>query len=456
MNAEANDARSRATVLVVDDEPGMRHFLEKALAPRVARVLSAASAEDAEALLLQHRFDLLMLDIALPGKNGIAAAEGHARAGRRRRGRADHRVRRPRHRDRGAARRRRRHAAQAVSHHAGAGRGAPRAGTRAAAGARTGCCGARCSQRTPPADGLVGGSIAIKGLQAALQPRRRGRQHGAADRRVGHRQGARRARAAPPEPARRRPVRAGELRDDRRPSSSRRNCSAAATTARTRRPVRLCAGRHAVPRRDRRAAAGAAGDTAARARRPARATAGQRAGDPGGRAHRRGDATAAARRSRGQRTLPRRPVLPAAGGARSACRRCARTRRTSPSWSRTSSARWRRGSACRPIEVTRRRDGLPAAVRLAGQRARTAQPDRAFADRRRAERVGAVPEPAARRVSRRPPAGAGANRPTCTRWRSATSWRCSNRSAATRRAPRSCSGSRVGRSSGACAEWSNE
>ncbi|MEY2653261.1 MAG: hypothetical protein RLZZ524_288, partial [Pseudomonadota bacterium] len=25
----------RATILVVDDEPGMRHFLEKALAPRV-------------------------------------------------------------------------------------------------------------------------------------------------------------------------------------------------------------------------------------------------------------------------------------------------------------------------------------------------------------------------------------------------------------------------------------
>jgi DNA-binding NtrC family response regulator len=78
------------------------------------------------------------------------------------------------------------------------------------------------------------------------------------------------------------------------------------------------------------------------------------------------------------------------------CRRCARTRRTSPTWWRTSSPRWRRSWAWRRSR-SRRRDGLPAAVRLAGQRARTAQPDRALADRRCAQRVGAVPEPGAAR-----------------------------------------------------------
>jgi DNA-binding NtrC family response regulator len=61
----------RATVLVVDDEPGMRHFLEKSLAPRVGRVLSAASAEEAQGLLREHGVDLALLDIALPGRNGI-------------------------------------------------------------------------------------------------------------------------------------------------------------------------------------------------------------------------------------------------------------------------------------------------------------------------------------------------------------------------------------------------
>jgi DNA-binding NtrC family response regulator len=60
-----------ATVLVVDDEPGMRNFLEKALAPRVARVLSAESAEAAEELVRLHRFDLVVLDVSLPGRSGI-------------------------------------------------------------------------------------------------------------------------------------------------------------------------------------------------------------------------------------------------------------------------------------------------------------------------------------------------------------------------------------------------
>ncbi|MBL8362120.1 MAG: sigma-54-dependent Fis family transcriptional regulator [Rubrivivax sp.] len=71
-----------ASVLLVDDEPGMLNFLHKALAPRAGQVLQAGSAEEAEALLQRHRFDLLILDIALPGKSGIALlkqlrAQGH-------------------------------------------------------------------------------------------------------------------------------------------------------------------------------------------------------------------------------------------------------------------------------------------------------------------------------------------------------------------------------------------
>jgi DNA-binding NtrC family response regulator len=60
-----------AAVLVVDDEPGMRHFLERTLQPRVGHVASAGSAEDADELLRRHRFDLVVLDIALPGKSGL-------------------------------------------------------------------------------------------------------------------------------------------------------------------------------------------------------------------------------------------------------------------------------------------------------------------------------------------------------------------------------------------------
>jgi DNA-binding NtrC family response regulator len=45
------DSWPLATVLVVDDEPGMRNFLVKTLAPRAGQVLAAGSAEEAEELL---------------------------------------------------------------------------------------------------------------------------------------------------------------------------------------------------------------------------------------------------------------------------------------------------------------------------------------------------------------------------------------------------------------------
>lgn len=68
-----DDARwPLASVLVVDDEPGMRSFLQKVLAPRVGQVLVAADADEADLLLQRHRFDLVVLDIAMPGRDGIS------------------------------------------------------------------------------------------------------------------------------------------------------------------------------------------------------------------------------------------------------------------------------------------------------------------------------------------------------------------------------------------------
>ena len=65
------DRWPHATVLVVDDEPGMRHVLHKSLASRAGKVLDAGSAEEAEALLQQHRIDIAFVDISLPGRSGI-------------------------------------------------------------------------------------------------------------------------------------------------------------------------------------------------------------------------------------------------------------------------------------------------------------------------------------------------------------------------------------------------
>jgi DNA-binding NtrC family response regulator len=73
MNAAQAPAETwpHATVLVVDDEPGMRNFLQKTLAARAGAVMTAGNAAEAEVLLQRHRFDLVILDITMPGKSGI-------------------------------------------------------------------------------------------------------------------------------------------------------------------------------------------------------------------------------------------------------------------------------------------------------------------------------------------------------------------------------------------------
>jgi DNA-binding NtrC family response regulator len=58
-------------VLVVDDEDGMRSFLARALKNRFGLVETAASAEEAAELVRRYHFDLIVLDIALPGRSGV-------------------------------------------------------------------------------------------------------------------------------------------------------------------------------------------------------------------------------------------------------------------------------------------------------------------------------------------------------------------------------------------------
>ncbi len=58
-------------VLVVDDEAGVRNFLERALRARGCRVEVAGSAEDGAERLREHHFDAIVLDIALPGRSGM-------------------------------------------------------------------------------------------------------------------------------------------------------------------------------------------------------------------------------------------------------------------------------------------------------------------------------------------------------------------------------------------------
>lgn len=156
-----------AGVVVVDDEPGMRNFLEKTLRARVGHVQGAGSAEEADELVRRHRFDLVILDVNLPGKSGIAwlrelRQQGYAgevvlitafadldtaiealRAG------ASDFILKPFR------------VAQILN-------AVRQCLERASLQRENWVLRRSISQRTPPADGLVGGSLQIKGLKAAL------------------------------------------------------------------------------------------------------------------------------------------------------------------------------------------------------------------------------------------------------------------------------------------------
>ncbi len=154
-------------MLVVDDEPGMRNFLLKTLQPRAGQVMTAGSAEEAEELLQRHRFDLVILDITLPGKSGITLLQEMRMQGNPcevvlitafadldtaiealRAGAGDFLLKPFR-------------VAQVL--------GAVKHGLERARLKRENWVLKRAlHQRTPPPDGLVGRSIIIKGLQAAL------------------------------------------------------------------------------------------------------------------------------------------------------------------------------------------------------------------------------------------------------------------------------------------------
>ena len=75
INNPADDAeralRQQFSILVVDDEPGMVSFLQRALTRRYGKVDTADSVEAAMPLLQRQLYDLVILDIALPGRSGI-------------------------------------------------------------------------------------------------------------------------------------------------------------------------------------------------------------------------------------------------------------------------------------------------------------------------------------------------------------------------------------------------
>lgn len=69
--AEFGAGLALSSVLIVDDEPGMRNFLTKILGPRCRRVESASNVEQASELLDHIHFDIVILDNIMPGTTGL-------------------------------------------------------------------------------------------------------------------------------------------------------------------------------------------------------------------------------------------------------------------------------------------------------------------------------------------------------------------------------------------------
>lgn len=65
------EAIAQAAILVVEDEPGMRNFIERILAPKCRAVHLAANAAEASALIARTDFDLVILDNLMEGQRGV-------------------------------------------------------------------------------------------------------------------------------------------------------------------------------------------------------------------------------------------------------------------------------------------------------------------------------------------------------------------------------------------------
>ena len=63
------------SVLVVDDELGMRETVAEILQGAGYEVTTASSGEDALSRMRQHEFDVVLMDIRMPGRDGISVLQ---------------------------------------------------------------------------------------------------------------------------------------------------------------------------------------------------------------------------------------------------------------------------------------------------------------------------------------------------------------------------------------------
>ena len=65
----------KATILIVDDEPDVREVLEEYFNAHGHRAISARSVGAARAIAAQESIDLALVDIHMPGEDGLRTGE---------------------------------------------------------------------------------------------------------------------------------------------------------------------------------------------------------------------------------------------------------------------------------------------------------------------------------------------------------------------------------------------
>ena len=69
------DLKVKTTVLIVDDEESIREILKYNLEREKFEVFEAADGEEAIRMCTEHRPNLILLDIMLPKKDGVAVCK---------------------------------------------------------------------------------------------------------------------------------------------------------------------------------------------------------------------------------------------------------------------------------------------------------------------------------------------------------------------------------------------
>jgi len=67
------------TILIVDDEPGIRALVTESLSAHGLNVIEARNTSEMDRKLAEHNVDLIILDVLMPGEDGISACRRIAR-----------------------------------------------------------------------------------------------------------------------------------------------------------------------------------------------------------------------------------------------------------------------------------------------------------------------------------------------------------------------------------------